>query len=146
MKERSRKRSARRSISLASQASVELDTTKLLELITSESAQAPDKEIRLTKKSLSKISPDLNLTAQEIDIIFAALDSDDDGVITSTQLRNKIENGVEQLVFERDPGEPYGVRELSDDLSLLGSEWLVYLSFVNHSPAEPGYVLHLQTM
>ena len=125
LKERSRKRSARRSISLQSQSSIELDTSKLLDIITSESTQAPDKEIRITRRSLAKISPDLNLTQQEIDIIFAALDSDDDGVITSTQLRRKIENGVDPLVFERNPDEPYGVAELSDDLSRLGPEWLV---------------------
>lgn len=124
-KDRFFKRNSSRSISLTSQGSVELDTTKLLDLITSESPDRPEKEIKITRKSLSKISSDLNLTPQEIDIIFTALDSDDDGIVTSSQLRNKIESGASHVVFERDPDFSYGVPELSDDLSLLGSEGFV---------------------
>ena len=63
-----------------SQNSIELDATKLLELINSDDTTGNNKpEVRITRKSLSKISKDLNLTEEELDIIFAALDSDEDG-------------------------------------------------------------------
>ena len=126
------KKTASRSISLTSQGSVELDTAKLLDLITSDNPDTPDKEIKITKRGLTRLSSGLNLTPNEIDIIFSALDSDDDGVITSSQLRDKIESGASHVTFERDPDNTYVVPELSDDLALLGTDkWFVFYKYNN---------------
>ncbi|XP_060568160.1 ras and EF-hand domain-containing protein homolog isoform X2 [Ruditapes philippinarum] len=110
-----------RKLSLASQNSIELDATKLLELITADDTNGNDApEIRITRKSLSKISKDLNLTEEELDIIFAALDSDEDGYISSSELRQKAQRR-NQLVFERCPSEVDALSELGDELSRLDS-------------------------
>ena len=134
LKDQFLKRTASRSLSLTSQASVELDTAKLLDLITSDNPGNQDKEIKITKRGLTRLSSGLNLTPNEIDIIFGALDSDDDGVITSSQLRDKIESGASHVTFERDPDNTYVVPELSDDLGLLGSDkWFVFCTYAMFS-------------
>ncbi|KAH3882276.1 hypothetical protein DPMN_006210 [Dreissena polymorpha] len=111
----------RRSSGLASQCSFELDATKLIELISGNVSQSANeaKEIKITRKSLTKICKDLNLSEEEVEIIFTALDSDGDGIITSTELRNKALSGDNVLVFEKCPNELVTLPELGFDWSLL---------------------------
>lgn len=109
-----------RALSLVSQNSFELDASKLLELITAD--EATESDVKITRNSLSKISEDLNLTEEELDIIFTALDSDEDGIITSTELRQK-SHERNQLTFEKCPSEIDALSELGDELSLLDNGW-----------------------
>ncbi|KAL4224722.1 hypothetical protein ACF0H5_015419 [Mactra antiquata] len=108
-----------RNVRLVSQNSFELDASKLLELINAD--DPTEGEIKITRKSLSKISEDLNLTDEELDIIFTALDSDEDGVITSSELRRKTHD-KNQLIFERCPSEIDALSELGDELSMLNND------------------------
>lgn len=120
-----RRPSKTRKVSLSSQTSIELDATKLLELITADDTTGSYcPEVKITRKSLSKISNDLNLTEEELDIIFAALDSDGDGCISSSELRQKAQTS-NQLVFEKCPNEVDALSELGEELSLLNSDWWV---------------------
>ncbi|XP_053385020.1 ras and EF-hand domain-containing protein homolog isoform X2 [Mercenaria mercenaria] len=108
-----------RALSLTSQTSIELDATRLLELITADDTTGSGKpEVKITRKSLSKISKDLNLTEEELDIIFAALDSDEDGFITTSELRQKALTNS-QFIFEKCPSEVDALSELGEELSLL---------------------------
>lgn len=107
---------------MASQNSFELDATKLLELITADNNSDSPEEVKISRHTLGKISRDLNLSDEELDIIFAALDSDEDGYITSSELRDKV-HSRNPLVFERCPEE---VSELGEDLTILRQEWSVF--------------------
>ena len=116
----------RKRISVRSQSSVELDATKLLELMTADDNKSvDDTDVRITRKSLSKIKKDLNLTEEELDIIFKALDSDEDGIITASELREK-SHSENFMVFEKCPDEVEVLPELSEDLTLLDADWSVF--------------------
>lgn len=120
-----RRPSKTRKVSLSSQNSIELDATKLLELITADDTTGSYcPEVKITRKSLTKLSKDLNLTEEELDIIFTALDGDGDGCITSSELREKAQT-CNQLVFEKCPNEVDALSELGEELSLLNSDWWV---------------------
>lgn len=111
---------------LPSQNSFELDATKLLELITADdNVNSSTGEVKISRHALGKVSKDLNLTEEELDIIFSALDDDQDGYITSTELRNKV-LAKNTLVFEKCPEELWN---LGQDLSILNEDWLVYYHF-----------------
>lgn len=110
---------------MASQNSFELDATKLLKLITADdNSDSLEEEVKISRHTLGKISRDLNLSDEELDIIFAALDSDEDGYITSSELRDKV-HSKNTLVFEKCPDE---VSELGEDLNVLRKEWFVFLN------------------
>ncbi|XP_052802874.1 ras and EF-hand domain-containing protein homolog isoform X2 [Mya arenaria] len=114
----------KRSFGLVSQNSFELDATRLLAIISGEENGNPgnEKDVKITRSTLARISKDLNLTDQEVDIIFTALDSDEDGVITSEELRKKALERENPLVFEKCPDEVDTLSELGDDLTLFADD------------------------
>ena len=137
------RRQKTRALSIASQNSIELDATKLLELIYADDTNGNDTpEIKITRKSLSKISKDLNLTEEELDIIFAALDSNEDGYISSSELRQKAQT-KNQIVFERCPSEVDALSELGDELSRLDSNWWVTDKYSVHYHHKNNYLFYL---
>jgi len=103
-----------------SQNSFELDASQLLEIITADDiSNSLEAEVKISRQNLADISQDLNLSEVELDIIFSALDSDEDGYITSSELRHKVQSKP-TLVFEKCPEE---LSTLGEDLSMLRGEW-----------------------
>ena len=103
----------------------DLDISRLIEVL-----NLGGTNTSLTKNQLAEISGNLNISSDELDIIFGVLDHDNDGVITVDDLRSQLEedsvSGSSQC-----SSTPKAHRRKSDlpfspsDLSRLSEEWLV---------------------
>jgi len=107
-----------------SQMSIELDTDRLLHILAGDVGDADAlPEVNITREKLMRMAADLNLTEEEVEIIFSTLDTDGDGVITAVELQEKARSRDPGFVAEWSP--QHELPELGYDLDLFTQQWLV---------------------
>lgn len=83
-----------------------------------------------TRESFQGIAEKMNLSSEELDIMFTALDTDGDGVITQSDLicesprlkSTPVHRKVQSSEMQRNP-----FQNLASDFRVLSTEWFVWL-------------------
>lgn len=83
-----------------------------------------------TRESFQEIAEKMNLSSEELDIMFTALDSDGDGIITHSDLICESPRLNSTPVHRKpDTSEKYRhpFKDIASDFRVLSTEWLVQL-------------------
>ncbi|KAK3610932.1 hypothetical protein CHS0354_022199 [Potamilus streckersoni] len=100
----------------------DFESKRLLDLIKADAALTSSDDVIITRKSLANLSGELNLSSQELDIIFSALDSDDDGVITAKDIRLQVKREQKREEEIRQPNVKASTTDLTVDFDGLSEE------------------------
>ena len=83
-----------------------------------------------TRESFQGIAEKMNLSSEELDIMFTALDTDGDGVITQSDLiceSPRLKNTPVHRKVQSSEMQRNTFKNLASDFKVLSTEWFVFL-------------------